>query len=88
MINIDIVLCQLHFASYQSHKNIFSQLLTFKHLEFVNGRKVLSPDQMSILWADLTLLSGYHAANRGVLTLSSWLMHLVKRYSKDTLTFQ
>lgn len=58
MINVGIVLCQLHFASYQSHKPIFSQFLAFKHLEFVNGREALSPDQVSNLWADLTLLSG------------------------------
>lgn len=64
MINIDIVLCQLHFASYQSHKNNFSQFLTFMHLEFVNGREAFLPDLVSNLWADLTLLSGYHAANR------------------------
>lgn len=66
MINIDTVLCQLHFASYQSHKNNFFQFLTFKHLEFVNGREAFLPDQVSNLWADLTLLSGYHAVNRGM----------------------
>lgn len=72
IINVGIVLCQLHFASYQSHKTISSQFLAFKHLEFVIGREAFSPDQVSNLWADLTLLSGYHTANRGVNKSSYW----------------